>query len=84
MKVEPTLQLPGHPGVFAAGDIVDWDERKSGSKAGAHARVVVANIMNFVEDKPVKKVYGGSPEYIVIPIGKVNLQPYKNVVNLIC
>lgn len=73
VKVESTLQVKGHPGVFALGDIIDWEEQKQASKAGAHAGVVVANVLSYIAGRPVKKVYGGTPEFILIPIGKVSL-----------
>ncbi|KAK7687688.1 hypothetical protein QCA50_008904 [Cerrena zonata] len=70
VKVDPTLQVKGHPGVFALGDIIDWEEQKQAAKANTHAGVVAANVLSYVTGQPVKKVYGGSPELIIIPIGK--------------
>ncbi|OBZ71613.1 Apoptosis-inducing factor 2 [Grifola frondosa] len=70
VKVKPTLELPAHPGVFAVGDIIEWNEQKQAAKAGAHIAVVAANIVSFLQDKPLKKEYKGSLEMIVIPVGK--------------
>ena len=74
IKVKPTLQLPEFPEIFAAGDAIDWEEQKQAMKAMAHASIVAANVVSFVQDKPLKKVYKGSPEMILIPLGKVCLR----------
>jgi len=70
VKVKPTLELLSHPGVFAAGDIIDWSEQKQGAKAGKHASIVTANVLNFLKGEQQGKVYKGQPELIVIPVGK--------------
>ncbi|KZT30804.1 FAD/NAD-P-binding domain-containing protein [Neolentinus lepideus HHB14362 ss-1] len=70
VKVEPTLQVQSHPGIFAVGDIMDWQEAKQFAKARSHASVVVANVLTYLEGQPAKKVYKGSPELIIITNGK--------------
>ena len=71
VRVSEFLEVKGHPGVFAAGDIIDWEEQKQAAKAGGHAAVAVANIISFLQGQPLKKAYKGSPELILIPLGKV-------------
>ena len=56
---------------IAAGDIIDWKEQKQAAKANTHVQVVSANVVSFLEGKPYKKKYKGSPEMILIPLGKV-------------
>lgn len=73
VRVNEFLEVPGHPGVFAGGDIIDWEEQKQAAKAATHAQVLIANVTSFLEGKPLKKAYKGSPELIVIPIGKVRV-----------
>lgn len=73
VRVNEFLEVPGHPGVFAGGDIIDWEEQKQAAKAGTHAQVIIANVTSFLEGKPLKKAYKGSPELIIIPIGKVRV-----------
>lgn len=70
VKVRPTLELPGHPGVFAVGDIIHWRECKQAAKGNAHLAVVAANVLSLLAGQPLKKEYKGSIEMIVIPIGK--------------
>ncbi|KAH9850134.1 FAD/NAD-P-binding domain-containing protein [Lenzites betulinus] len=70
VRVDEYLQVPGHPGVFAAGDIIDYPEQKQATKANNHVKVVVANVISFIENKPLKKAYKGSPDMILIPLGK--------------
>ena len=71
VRVNEFLEIPGHPGVFAAGDIIDWEEQKQAGKAIRHASVVAANITAFLQGQPFKKAYKGSLEIIMIPLGKV-------------
>lgn len=71
VKVKPTLEVQGHPGVFAIGDIIDWPEQKQAAKAPAHAATAAANVASFLNGAPLKSEYKGSPEAIIIPIGKV-------------
>lgn len=75
VKVKPTLELQDHPGVFAVGDIINWKEQKQAGKAIGHAGVVAANLVSFLDGKPQTKPYKGSPEMIVVPVGKVCLFP---------
>ncbi|RPD71640.1 FAD/NAD(P)-binding domain-containing protein [Lentinus tigrinus ALCF2SS1-7] len=70
VKVNEFLEVPGHPGVFAVGDIIDWKEQKQGAKANTHVKVVSANVVSFLHGQPLKKEYKGSPEMILIPLGK--------------
>ncbi|KAI8986166.1 FAD/NAD-P-binding domain-containing protein [Trametes punicea] len=70
VRVNEFLEVPGHPGIFAVGDIIDWKEQKQAVKAQAHGAIVAANVISFLEGKPLAKKYKGSMEAIVIPIGK--------------
>ncbi|EKM48363.1 uncharacterized protein PHACADRAFT_109059, partial [Phanerochaete carnosa HHB-10118-sp] len=79
VKVKPTLELPDHPGVFAAGDIIDWHEQKQALKSGSHMSVVVPNLLSFLRGQSQKKVYKGSTEMIVVPIGRLHGSGYFGV-----
>jgi len=68
--VEPTLELQGHPGVFAVGDIIHWRECKQAAKGNAHVAVVAPNVVSFLEGRPLAKKYKGSIEMIIVPVGK--------------
>ncbi|KAH9891858.1 FAD/NAD-P-binding domain-containing protein [Cubamyces lactineus] len=70
VRVNQYLEVSGHPGVFAAGDIIEWKEQKQAAKANTHAAIVAANVVSFLEGKPYKKVYKGSLEMILIPLGR--------------
>ncbi|KAL6306197.1 hypothetical protein BKA93DRAFT_729915 [Sparassis latifolia] len=70
VKVKPTFETVAHPGVFALGDITDWKEQKQALKGPAHVAVVAPNITSFLAGEPQKKIYKGTPEAIVVPIGK--------------
>jgi NADH dehydrogenase len=50
--VEPTLEIPGHPGLFAVGDVIEFQDPKTGQLVPAtaqaalsEARVAAANIV---------------------------------------
>ena len=73
VRVNPTLQLVSHPDIYAAGDVIDWAEQKQAAKAGAHAAVIIANILSVVAGKTPVAQYKGSLEFIVITNGKVRL-----------
>ncbi|KAJ7165827.1 hypothetical protein C8R46DRAFT_1096304 [Mycena filopes] len=69
VKVDPHLQLKGIPGVFAAGDVLDWKEVKQVAKVPGHVAVVVANVKSFVEGKRQTAIYKGTFELIVVTNG---------------
>ncbi|RMI14006.1 FAD-dependent oxidoreductase [Cellulomonas triticagri] len=70
VRVEPSLALTGHPGVWAVGDITDVRESKRASAARAHAEVVAANIRARVEGREPTATYAPAPERIVLPLGR--------------
>ncbi|KAL0581583.1 hypothetical protein V5O48_000513 [Marasmius crinis-equi] len=70
VKVKPTMQLEGRTNIFAAGDIVNWEEQKMIMKAQGHGAVVVKNIISLLAGKPTKAVYKGSMEAIIVTNGK--------------
>ncbi|KAF7300577.1 Apoptosis-inducing factor [Mycena chlorophos] len=72
VKVTPTLQLPGFPNIFAAGDIVEWAEQKQSIKAQKHAAVVLQNVLALVNgsSRRRRKEYRTGFEMIVLTNGK--------------
>lgn len=69
VKVKPTLQLLNYPNIFAAGDIVDWNEQKQAIKAGAHAQLVTKNVISYIKGASLK-TYSTAMELIVLTNGK--------------
>ncbi|KAF5381264.1 hypothetical protein D9615_008414 [Tricholomella constricta] len=70
VPVEPTFQIPGHPRIFAAGDIADLKEQKQVAKYGGHASVIAANILSVLDGQKAVQSYKGASEMIVLTIGK--------------
>ncbi|KAH9839974.1 uncharacterized protein C8Q71DRAFT_471296 [Rhodofomes roseus] len=70
VKVKPTFEVVGHPGVFAVGDVTDWNEQKQGMKYPVHAEICSANVFSFLEGQPQTRKYKGSTEIILIPLGR--------------
>ena len=71
VPTNPTLELPGHPGVFCIGDVVDNTERNRLGKYVKHVNTVIPNLLARLNGKEPKKRYGGSIETIAISIGSV-------------
>ncbi|KAJ3561675.1 hypothetical protein NP233_g10050 [Leucocoprinus birnbaumii] len=78
VKVESTLQLPGHKDIFVMGDVIDWKEQKQAFKAGNHAAVVVANVLALINGQKNLKRYSGSPEFLFVTNGKNGGVTYLN------
>ncbi len=60
LAVEPTLELPGHPGVFAVGDVIEFRDPATGmlvpgtaQAALAEARVAAANLVARIRGEPM-------------------------------
>lgn len=76
--VSPTLQVSGHPRIFAGGDVIEWAEQKQAAKAAEHAAVISHNVGVLLglgkkgKGSPMKR-YEGSKEMILIVNGKVRL-----------
>jgi apoptosis-inducing factor 2 len=68
IAVEPTLQLAGHPNVFAIGDAADVDAKMAG-RAGRQAHLVADNIRKLVAGERDLAHYEPIPPAIVLPIG---------------
>lgn len=69
IQVEPTLQVVGHPNVYAVGDITNIDDSKRADVARQQARVAAANIANQIDGGEPDVVYEPSKEWVVIPLG---------------
>ncbi|KAJ7151513.1 FAD/NAD(P)-binding domain-containing protein [Mycena filopes] len=71
IRVRPTLQLVGHADIFGVGDAIDTVEQKQAMKTGAHAALVVANVIAYLADasRPLK-VYKLTGESIVVTNGR--------------
>lgn len=72
VRVKPTFEVVGHPGVFAVGDITDWNEQKQGMKYPLHAEICAPNVLSFLDGRPQTRTYKGSTEIILIPLGRVS------------
>lgn len=57
VRVGPTLQLVGHPRLFAAGDVTDVDERKLARNAAKHAGVIVGGVTRVLAGRDDLPVY---------------------------
>ena len=67
IEVTPTLQVTGHPDVFALGDVADADQKGAG-RASRQAEVVITNIRALAEGSALTD-YEPPPPAIVIPLG---------------
>ncbi|KIY73486.1 FAD/NAD(P)-binding domain-containing protein [Cylindrobasidium torrendii FP15055 ss-10] len=69
VKVKPTLQVEGHPSIFAMGDMIEWSEVKQGMKGARHAGVIAANIYAKLHGRSLKE-YRSPPEALILTGGK--------------
>jgi len=85
LHVKPTLQLKSNPRVFALGDVIEWPEQHMLAKTGAHAGVVVPNVIavlnSLQKSKGLGSVkglknYGGSMEMILVTNGQTHGSMY--------
>jgi apoptosis-inducing factor 2 len=67
IEVTPTLQVTGHPEVFALGDVADADLKGAG-RASRQAELVITNIRALSEGRALTD-YEPPPPAIVIPLG---------------
>ncbi|KAJ7487851.1 FAD/NAD(P)-binding domain-containing protein [Mycena latifolia] len=78
VKVKPSLQLLNYPNIFAAGDIIEWDEQKQAIKSSAHAQLVTKNIVSYIKGAPLKS-YSTAFEAMVLTNGKAGGLSYFGV-----
>jgi NADH dehydrogenase FAD-containing subunit len=76
VQVESTLQVRGHPTIFAAGDITNMPEAKQLAKTPGHAAVVVANIMSYLKEEQPRKECKPGKEMIIVSNGRVSCEIY--------
>jgi len=69
VRVDPTLQVQGHPSIYAIGDITDVRESKRADAARQQARVVISNIERQLEGEPPDATYQPTKEWVVLPLG---------------
>lgn len=69
VQVTPTLQLPGHPRVFAIGDVTAVPEMKQARAAGQHAEVAATNIRSLIAGQDAVATYAAAADAIVLPLG---------------
>ncbi len=69
VRVEPTLQVQGHPHVYAIGDITDVRESKRADAARQQARVVITNVERQLEGESPDVTYQPTKEWVILPLG---------------
>ncbi|WP_261568739.1 NAD(P)/FAD-dependent oxidoreductase [Frankia gtarii] len=69
LRVTAELNLPGHPHVFAIGDVTAIGEPKMAKAAEKHAEVAAANIRTLIEGGGELVGYEPGPPGISLPLG---------------
>ncbi len=84
LRVTDQLWLPGHPAVFAIGDITAIPEAKRAQAALAHAQVAATNIAGLISGRPDLASYSPQPPGISVPLGPAggaSYAPHAGIVN---
>jgi len=84
IKVEDTLLVKGFPDIFAAGDVIDWNEVKQVAKYPGHATTIVANIRNILDGKHPAATYKSMFEVIALTNGAGGGAVYMNTLWGLC
>ncbi len=69
--VNENMQMPGYPNIFVAGDVTGIKEEKTAQNAEIHAEIIVDNIKNTEQGKPLK-TYTSKQRTMAISLGKYN------------
>ncbi len=78
--VNDYLQVKSFKNIFVAGDITDIKEEKLAQNAKKQANIVIHNLLNLENNKPLLK-YDSKPRIMVISLGRFNgIFQYKNFV----
>ena len=83
LRVTDQLSLPGHPAVFAIGDITAIPEAKKAQAAAAHAQVVATNISSLIRGERDQVSYQPHPPGISIPLGPAGGASYAPHVGIV-
>jgi apoptosis-inducing factor 2 len=78
IRVSSTMQVFNYPRIFAGGDAIEWDEQKQVTKYGAHASVIVENIVALLQKKQPSALYSGSYELISISNGRISAEVHSS------
>ncbi|CCG82077.1 putative Amid-like NADH oxidoreductase [Taphrina deformans PYCC 5710] len=70
VRVEKSLQVVGHPKIFALGDVADLKEQKQVAKIPGHVAVVAMNLVSLIKENKTTKKYDGQRELIIVTVGK--------------
>jgi apoptosis-inducing factor 2 len=71
IRVTKTLQLPGYPNIFAAGDAIESKESRQILQCNGHAAVIAKNILAMLNGAQLTNEYKGSIVAILISNGRV-------------
>ncbi|KAF8330676.1 hypothetical protein F5887DRAFT_1178575 [Amanita rubescens] len=70
VRINPAFQLLHHKRIFAAGDVIEWEEQKQLSKALNHADMIAKNVIYVAKREDPPMIYKGSAEVIGLSMGK--------------
>ncbi|MDS0135827.1 MULTISPECIES: FAD-dependent oxidoreductase [unclassified Amycolatopsis] len=83
LRVDPDLRIPGHPGVFAIGDVTAIPEAKMAKSAEQQAAVVAANIRTLIEGGTELATYTPASPGIALPLGPHGGASYNETVGVL-
>ncbi|PFH45970.1 hypothetical protein AMATHDRAFT_157112 [Amanita thiersii Skay4041] len=76
VRIDTAFRLLHHKRIFAAGDVIEWEEQKQLCKAYTHAEMVSKNVMAALRKEDPAAIYKGSAEIMCLSMGQTGGTTY--------
>lgn len=70
VRINPVFQMIYNKRIYAAGDVIEWEEQKQYVKALTHADMIARNVIDTIKREDATHIYRGSKESISLTLGE--------------
>ncbi|KIL66928.1 hypothetical protein M378DRAFT_185911 [Amanita muscaria Koide BX008] len=70
VRINPVFQMIYNKRIYAAGDVIEWEEQKQYVKALTHADMIARNVIDTIKREDATHIYRGSKETISLTLGE--------------